>query len=76
MFKRHYTANIIWGLAVAVSFLVGIQAGFAQGYAPIRFAVLGDYGLAGQPLTDVSNLIKSWNPDFVITTGDNNYRHD
>ena len=39
----------------------------------IRFAVIGDYGEAGQPEQDVANLVKSWNPDFVITTGDNNY---
>jgi len=39
----------------------------------IRFAVIGDYGWQGQPNLDVSNLVKSWNPDFIITTGDNNY---
>jgi len=39
----------------------------------IRFAVIGDFGWAGQPELDVSNLVKSWNPDFIITTGDNNY---
>jgi parallel beta-helix repeat protein len=39
----------------------------------IRFAVIGDYGAAGQPEQDVANLVKSWDPDFVITTGDNNY---
>jgi tartrate-resistant acid phosphatase type 5 len=39
----------------------------------IRFAVIGDYGNAGQRELDVSNLVKSWNPDFIITTGDNNY---
>lgn len=39
----------------------------------ISFAVIGDFGLAGQPVLDVSNLIKSWNPDFIVTVGDNNY---
>jgi hypothetical protein len=39
----------------------------------VRFAVVGDYGLAGQPEMDVANLVKSWNPDLIITTGDNNY---
>jgi hypothetical protein len=38
-----------------------------------RFAVIGDYGLEGQPEADVAELVKGWNPDFVITTGDNNY---
>lgn len=38
-----------------------------------RFAVIGDYGTGGQPEADVATLIKSWNPEFIITTGDNNY---
>ncbi len=37
------------------------------------FACIGDYGEAGQPELAVSNLVKSWNPEFIITTGDNNY---
>lgn len=41
--------------------------------AVIRFAVIGDYGLGEQAEEDVANLVKSWNPDFIITTGDNNY---
>ena len=40
---------------------------------PIRFAVIGDYGLAGNAEEDVSALVLSWAPDFIITTGDNNY---
>jgi VCBS repeat-containing protein len=39
----------------------------------IRFSVIGDYGADNQPEEDVANLVKSWNPDFIITTGDNNY---
>ena len=39
----------------------------------VHFAAIGDFGNAGQPELDVSNLVKSWNPDFVITLGDNNY---
>ena len=38
-----------------------------------RFAVIGDYGDAGEPEADVAALVKSWNPEFIITTGDNNY---
>src|SRR5918911_973289 len=41
--------------------------------AATRFAVVGDYGSTGQSELDVSNLIHGWNPDFIITTGDNNY---
>ncbi|UCD41307.1 MAG: metallophosphoesterase [Chloroflexota bacterium] len=39
----------------------------------LRFAVIGDYGTGNQKEADVAALIKSWNPDFIITTGDNNY---
>jgi hypothetical protein len=39
----------------------------------IRFAVIGDYGLAGDDLAAVAALVKSWRVDFIITTGDNNY---
>lgn len=38
-----------------------------------RFAVIGDYGNGNQNEADVAALIRSWNPDFIITTGDNNY---
>jgi predicted phosphodiesterase len=38
-----------------------------------RFAVIGDFGDAGSAEEDVANLVHSWNVDFVITLGDNNY---
>ena len=38
-----------------------------------RYAVIGDYGKGNQEEEDVANLIKSWKPDLIITTGDNNY---
>ena len=40
---------------------------------PIRFAVIGDFGGGGSPERQVAELVDSWNPDFVITVGDNNY---
>src|SRR5688572_27800299 len=39
----------------------------------IRFAVIGDYGNGGIDAGRVAKLVKSWNPDFVATVGDNNY---
>ena len=39
----------------------------------IRFAVIGDFGSNEKPEADVAALVKSWQPDFVITVGDNNY---
>ena len=41
----------------------------------IRFAVIGDFGLGKQAELDVSELVKSWSPDFIVTVGDNNYAH-
>jgi len=39
----------------------------------LRFAVVGDYGSGKQAEADVAALIKSWEPEIIITTGDNNY---
>ncbi len=39
----------------------------------MRFAVIGDYGNGSQNEADVADLIRSWTPDLIITTGDNNY---
>jgi hypothetical protein len=39
----------------------------------VRFAVIGDYGNDSSAEARVAGLVDSWNPDFVITTGDNNY---
>lgn len=48
-----------------------------NGPGAIRFAVIGDFGetLADQifPLDRVANMVRSWNPDFVVSVGDNNY---
>jgi hypothetical protein len=38
-----------------------------------QFAVIGDYGSAGTGEAAVANLVKSWNPDVIVTLGDNNY---
>ncbi len=39
----------------------------------IRFAVIGDFGEGNQAEADVAGLVHSWNSDFVITVGDDNY---
>lgn len=41
--------------------------------APLRFAVIGDFGQGEQGEADVATLVKSWQPELIITTGDNNY---
>lgn len=37
------------------------------------FAVIGDYGMDNADERRVATLVKSWSPEFIITTGDNNY---
>ncbi|HKO62497.1 MAG TPA: fibronectin type III domain-containing protein [Pyrinomonadaceae bacterium] len=41
--------------------------------ATVTFAAIGDFGSNDANEQDVALLIKSWNPDFIITLGDNNY---
>ncbi len=39
----------------------------------VVFAAIGDYGTGDLAEADVAKLILSWQPDFIITLGDNNY---
>jgi tartrate-resistant acid phosphatase type 5 len=39
----------------------------------VTFAAIGDYGSGNQDEGDVARLIDSWQLDFIITLGDNNY---
>lgn len=38
-----------------------------------KFAVIGDFGSGNSDEEAVAKLVKSWNPKFIITVGDNNY---
>ncbi|MEM1269729.1 MAG: metallophosphoesterase, partial [Bacteroidota bacterium] len=56
------------------SLLVLPMLATAQGTA--RFAVVGDFGgydIGNERTLAVSRLIDSWDPEFIVTTGDNNY---
>ncbi|UCH83077.1 MAG: metallophosphoesterase, partial [Candidatus Latescibacterota bacterium] len=39
----------------------------------LRFAVFGDYGDGGATAGEVADLVKSFSPDLIATTGDNGY---
>ncbi|HEX8423021.1 MAG TPA: metallophosphoesterase, partial [Pyrinomonadaceae bacterium] len=63
-------------LALALLALVALPASInlaVQEPSEITFAVIGDFGANDANELSVSNLVKSWNPDFIITVGDNNY---
>jgi hypothetical protein len=64
-----------------MAWVVGFCASFGLVHADrqppqpdfVRIAVIGDYGDGSRAAADVAALVKSWNPDIVVTTGDNNY---
>ncbi len=60
-------------LVLAVPTLMIRPGGASQPISRVRFAVVGDFGTGGENSAAVANMIKSWNPDFIVTTGDNNY---
>ena len=39
----------------------------------IRFGVIGDFGVSGAALAGISGMMRSWNPAFILSTGDSNY---
>ena len=51
----------------------GILSQRLQSADRVRLAVIGDYGDGSQAAADVAALVRAWQPDYVITTGDNNY---
>lgn len=55
-------------------FSILIYIGNAQiTYTQNVFAFIGDYGTNDSDEDSVSQLVKSWNPEAIITLGDNNY---
>ena len=42
---------------------------------PVTFGVIGDYGTDTPPEADVAAMIKGWDPQFIVTVGDNNYKN-
>ncbi len=54
-----------------------VATGPALSIAPpdtfVRLAVIGDHGRAGRNEEELATLVRRWQPDFIITTGDNHY---
>lgn len=65
------------GAALVVIALAGGWHGLAAAQEPgadgVRFAIIGDYGVEGEDVQAVAEMIEGWGPEFIITTGDNNY---
>jgi hypothetical protein len=71
LYFRILFAYFLVGLAVPIS--GGADTVPQSSTSSVRFAVIGDYGLAGQRAEEIASLVKSWKPDFITTVGDNNY---
>ena len=79
MIKLNY--KLVLGLlavasSVAVIFVMRSGSDHSSSPEKFKFAVIGDYGfhqIEPQAGERVASLIKSWNPDFIVTLGDNNY---
>src|SRR4051812_20118018 len=67
------------GLALLSPLLILVLAAWAAkplalaASTSVHFAIVGDYGTTSATELAVANLIHAWTPDFIITTGDNNY---
>ena len=46
---------------------------FSAETAAQKFAIIGDYGNNSWASRRTAKLVKSWDPEFIITLGDNNY---
>lgn len=69
--KRIGVGLIGWLVVLStVALIPSPPRAFAQ---PLVFAVIGDFGLDGTAEARVATLVKSWNPEFILTVGDNNY---
>lgn len=65
--KVGWLAGLFWLLAVSVL--------WDWQYKPetLTFAVIGDYGVGNENEQKVADMVASWKPDLIITTGDNYY---
>ena len=76
--RRVRTSCRFWLLLALAEVVFWIGSATAPA-AQVTIGVIGDYGSAyagGASFSNeqaVANVVKRWNPDFIITTGDNNY---
>lgn len=70
--RRVFFKTLCLCVSAAMGWSISQHPADAQAVAT-TLAVIGDYGTPGQPGDDVATLVASWNPDAVLTTGDNNY---
>ncbi len=66
--------RVVMPLALLAGMIGMLSIRLARAQTPsLIFAVIGDYGTDNAPELSVANMVKSWHPDLIITTGDNYY---
>ena len=71
--RRKALALLGGGLLAPVLTVYGLKINLKKD--SFKFAAIGDYGTDRKGRAQqVAALIKSWDPDYIITLGDNNYR--
>jgi tartrate-resistant acid phosphatase type 5 len=69
----HWKSPSRSSLVILWSLVIGHWLFSSASSAPITVGVIGDYGSDNIPTRQVAKLVKSWQPHFVLTLGDNNY---
>ena len=59
--------------ATALATAIPSQGVTTPASGELRFAVIGDFGSGNANEAAVADLVKSWNPSFVVTVGDDRY---
>ncbi len=59
--------------SIALFLLLGYNGLFCWSGIAQKFAVIGDYGVGDSNAYKVAQMVRSFSPEFIITTGDNNY---
>lgn len=67
--SKYLKYKVLFSLLVYLIFIISLKAHEGS----FKFAIIGDFGDYKEKSVPVSMLVKSWNPDMIITTGDNNY---
>jgi hypothetical protein len=71
--RIHSTRALHCSLRETVLMCIALFSASVGAGAPVVIGVIGDYGNGSSSERSVAELVKSWNPDFIMTLGDNNY---
>lgn len=72
-FRRAWRFSAVGLLGGAAGLLAWAGALSQLSAAPVVVGCIGDFGSDNLSTRQVAHLVKSWQPQFIITLGDNNY---